>query len=62
MLSGCYAPQDNKMMYMVLPMEAGKSSRLVKVLNLRGRKVIGKDMADIVIKVMNSQTDLNVNR
>ena len=62
MLSGCYAPQDNKMMYMVLSMEAGESPRSVNVSNLRGKKVIGKAMADIVIKVVNSRTDLNVNR
>ena len=50
------------MMCIVLSMESGKSPRLVKVLNLRGKKVIGKAMADIVIKVMNNQTGLNTNR
>ena len=54
MLSGRYAPQDNKLMYMVLSMEAGESPRLAKISNLRGKKVIGKAMADIVIKMMNS--------
>ena len=59
-LSGCYAPQDNKMMYMVLSLEAGDKPQAVQMNKLRGKKVIGKAMADVVVRVINGRVNLNV--